>query len=515
MSHGFSQINTEIISVKICVNQWLIKKENMQEISDVRCPKDMNRNIMLSWDLSGVKRSLWMLGLPMCIMLGASLAAEQYLLVGGLLAILLVFVIFLFPYAGILLFLALTYARPQDYVPGIAGKPIILALMIVTLGCWLVRILIFRQREFVKAPQHFLLLGLLLIAMLSCIQVWLLAAKEALMDFLKIFLAYFLIVSLIDTREKFSVALWVMFAGTVYIAILGIFQHYGLAPGIAGIAPEGGRVQGFGIFDNPNYLAYGVAFMIPFALYNFYYSRFLPVKLFSLLIVFVVFLPCIYFTQSRGGLLCAALTISFSVFQDRKLRISLIGGLISVGIVFILLKTVAILGTVATYQDDDSAMGRVEAWRAGFDMLRTSPLFGVGYQQFREHWKITSHNSFVLVGSELGLIGLFVWIGLLYWSYKYLKAVIQNFGDTKIGWQKAYIKSLKASLLAFTLGSCFAALGYYMLLYLFHSLAVVTGQLYLPEDKRNEINQIRSKDLLTIGVIEVLVLCVWYVFPRL
>ena len=457
------------------------------------------------------------LGFVICLGVGGSLATEQYVLSLGLLAGLVAFAILLFPYVGVLLFLGLTYTRPQDYVQGIMGQPVILVLMGLTFGAWLIRILISRQREFFRAPQSFFLLAFMSVAVLSCIGIWLVYAKDYFIELSKVLLMYFLIVNLIDTRRKFGIALWVIFAGTIYISMLGIFQNYGIAPGIAGTLTESdfGRVKGFGIFDNPNYLAYGIAFMIPLALYACYYVRAWPVRLFSMVAISAIFLPCIYFTGSRGGLLCTALTICFCVFQDRKLKVSIAGGLISIGVIFILLNTIPVLGTVETYHDDASAMGRVEAWRGGFSMLMASPLLGVGYAQFEENWVRDSHNSFVEVGSELGLIGLFVWIGLLYFSYKYLRSVAQNLAGTTERRDIMYAKSLKASLIAFVCGSFFASLGYYMLLYLLHSLTVVAGQLYLPEKTRKEVNRIRSKDLFAIGGLEALVLCVWFIFPRM
>ena len=456
-------------------------------------------------------------GLPICLGIGISIAIEQYLFAFVLLAFLLAFAILLLPYLGLLLFLCLTYIRPQDTFPGLIGKPIIFMLLGLTIGCWLLRILIFRQREFVKVPQNLFFLALLPVVVLSCVPIWLLAAKDAFIDFSKILLIYFLIVNSIDTRRKFVVALWAMFLGTIYIAMLGTFQHYEIAPEIAGTTDDInlGRIQGFGIFDSANYLAYGVAFMIPFAIYSFYYSSSWPLKLFSLLAAFVVFLPCIHFTGSRGALLCAALTILFCLFQDRKLKIISIGVLISICVIFVLLRTIPVLGTVSAYKDDGSAMGRIEAWRGGFYLLRASPLLGVGYRNFMENWERAAHNSFVEVGTELGLIGLFVWIGLLYWSYKYLAAVIQDSDRSKAYQQKAYGKSLKAALFAYVIASFFASLGNYMLIYIFHSFAAVAGQLYLPEEKRKQISRILPKDLLAIGVIEIVVLCIWYISPRL
>ncbi len=486
----------------------------MQGVLDFRF---LSRYIHLPEKVYSIRHLLWILVILVCIVIGVSSATEQYHIAFGLFAVLLGIGIFLIPYSGILLFIALTYTRPQDHIKSLAGMPVILVVMSLTFGCWLLRLLLFRKREFVKTPHNLFLLGLVLTAMLSCVPIWLATAKDAFMDFFKILLAFFLMVNLIDTRRKLDIAVWVVLVGTVYIAALGILQYYGVAPEITGtILEENGglRIQGFGIFNNPNYLAYGVLMAIPIAIYAAYYSRFWLGKSLFLLIL-AVLLYCVYLTGSRGGLLSTVLTILFCILQDRKPRTILIGAFFGIAILLIMLKSVPGLETVRYYRDDGSAMGRVDSWKAGFDMLSASPLLGVGYKQYIDHWYLDSHNAFIEVGSELGFIGLFIWVGLFYWSYKYLRAAIQS--STGIGhrWQKAHNKSLKAILFAFAVGSCFASLSYYLLVYIFHSLAVVAGRLYTSEEKRKEISQIRLKDLLSIGGIGVAVLCTWYVFPRL
>ena len=73
-----------------------------------------------------------------------------------------------------------------------------------------------------------------------------------------------------------------------------------------------------------------------------------------------------------------------------------------------------VAGTLtAGYRDDASSMGRVEAWSAGMDMLRSHPLVGVGEGQFPEFHERDAHNSFVRAGAELGFFGLYSWVGML------------------------------------------------------------------------------------------------------
>jgi O-antigen ligase len=64
--------------------------------------------------------------------------------------------------------------------------------------------------------------------------------------------------------------------------------------------------------------------------------------------------------------------------------------------------------------EESSAAGRIDAWYEGMQMFLANPVFGIGQGDFTDHHILTAHNSFVLVFSELGLPGYFIWIAILY-----------------------------------------------------------------------------------------------------
>src|SRR5262249_54778872 len=121
----------------------------------------------------------------------------------------------------------------------------------------------------------------------------------------------------------------------------------------------------------------------------------------------------IFLTDSRGGMLALAA----AVFLLVRRRLGRIG---------IILGAVAALGFVAfgpsrmsqMSADEESAHGRVVAWQAGLEMIQSSPVWGVGEDQFVEHHNLTAHNSLVLCLAELGLLGTMFWIGLFYFALR-------------------------------------------------------------------------------------------------
>jgi O-antigen ligase len=63
---------------------------------------------------------------------------------------------------------------------------------------------------------------------------------------------------------------------------------------------------------------------------------------------------------------------------------------------------------------------RYDAWATGLDMWHHSPIYGVGARMFSEHHFLTAHNSYVLTLAELGLVGMFLFVAIIYLCMKTL-----------------------------------------------------------------------------------------------
>jgi O-antigen ligase len=66
-----------------------------------------------------------------------------------------------------------------------------------------------------------------------------------------------------------------------------------------------------------------------------------------------------------------------------------------------------------SFSKDASFEGRTEAWYAGLQMLKDSPIWGVGLGFFRDYHERVAHNSFVHCFAELGLVGYFLWLAVI------------------------------------------------------------------------------------------------------
>jgi hypothetical protein len=120
----------------------------------------------------------------------------------------------------------------------------------------------------------------------------------------------------------------------------------------------------------------------------------------------------VFMTQSRGGLVAALLVPGVYLLRRYGLKAAIPAGLVALPVVM--------LGGRSGEAADVSTTLRYEAWAAGLDMFKHSPIFGVGARQFTDHNYLTAHNAYVLTLSELGLPGMILFVTVIYLSVKAL-----------------------------------------------------------------------------------------------
>ena len=85
---------------------------------------------------------------------------------------------------------------------------------------------------------------------------------------------------------------------------------------------------------------------------------------------------------------------------------------VTVGFVFLVLGP----SRMTTFDSTEaSANMRFWYWSFGVELLFQHPIFGAGYGQFLElNHGMLAHNSFVQCFAELGLVGYFFWIEIMF-----------------------------------------------------------------------------------------------------
>lgn len=335
-----------------------------------------------------------------------------------------------------LLYILFTLVPPAEIVPELAPYNVMDVLGLLALVASLLGVIAGR-RPHLKAPQVYLLGGLVLWAMLSVVlaEGWFGGAVETLHVLAIRVFVFLLIVLNVDTRPRLAVVRWLILVCVWAFAVLGwasyvtdwehdrfIFSagpHADLDADEASEPPTESsdaeevqrpqvrRLKALGFLDDPNQFAQMLVASVPLLWLSWRGGR--PFR--NAVFVFLPAVPilvAIGLTKSRGGLVALAVLATFVIWQ--RARGPIIRGLIlfsglAMFPAFFLMERQTLL--------DDSAMGRVEAWSYGLQLLKMSPVWGSGFGTFIEGSELTAHNSFVLCFAELGLVGYSLWLGLL------------------------------------------------------------------------------------------------------
>jgi probable O-glycosylation ligase (exosortase A-associated) len=194
---------------------------------------------------------------------------------------------------------------------------------------------------------------------------------------------------------------------------------------------------------------------------------------------------------SRGGILGMAAILFYYVIRSRRfaLGITLIVAVVLLTSVFASSLFYERMGTLKDYAQEDSAMGRVYAWKAAVNMAKDKPLtgvgpghFGISYFDYRvdENIKMISPHSFYfqLLG-EMGFPGILVYLGLLYTAFRANSKYAQKARDApEIGRLGHLFLFLNLSWVAYLVAGAFLSTAYYPHVFVLAGLTVAAGRCF-------------------------------------
>ncbi|MFV1871984.1 MAG: O-antigen ligase family protein [Oleiphilus sp.] len=332
-----------------------------------------------------------------------------------------------------------------------------------------------KKRRF-DAPQNTLLFFLIPVILSAGIMNGIIStAIDSVVLFLTTILMPFLVVqNLINTQKKQQIVmLFLIFAAMVMVND-GMAQKASEAGvGWSGaMLSQGTRITYLGIFNDPNDLGMFLVMVMPLTLY--FYQRVAFVLKIPMLASSAFILYGIYLTNSRGALLGAMSQVGLWFFNRYGLKKSMILGLVAAPAALVVMSMFRAIDS-----EEASAEGRLEAWYEGFQLLFWKPVVGVGMGQFAEHHYLTAHNSFVLVFSELGLSGYYLWVAFLTFS-AYMLLVLWNKNvqgsifEAAPQAEKDIARTFTYSLLGYLVTCFFLSRSYTPMLYIFCAMFVAT-----------------------------------------
>jgi probable O-glycosylation ligase (exosortase A-associated) len=201
----------------------------------------------------------------------------------------------------------------------------------------------------------------------------------------------------------------------------------------------------------------------------------------------------IVFTYSRGALLGLAAVIAMTFLRAKhKILVVLIAVPLAAFVVLPLIpeQLVERAGTIRTYEDDSSAMGRIMAWGVAWNIAKNH-VFGAGFNLDYidvNRWLAytgevrlegvgikSAHSIYFQILGEHGFIGLFLFVGLILSTLIVLRhaRMAAESGDARDAWISRYAYALRSAMLGYMVSGAFLSLAYFDLFYLYVALAAI------------------------------------------
>lgn len=286
-------------------------------------------------------------------------------------------------------------------------------------------------------------------------------------EVLKILLGLILTASLLSNRERIHALMWVVTIS---------FGWYGVKGGIFTLLNGGAyRVNGpdATIIADNNQLAVALLVTVPIMNYLRLQSRHAVVR-WGLGMTMILTTAAALGSHSRGALL--ALAAGALVLWMRSRRKIIMGGVVAAcvlgGIAFMPAQWTARMDTIATYEEDASAMDRLKLWRSAFDLAVLRPLVGVGFRGTYQRNVMdlvapetdarAIHSIWFELLAEHGFPIFALWIGILLLSTWYAwQLPCMTAGRPDLAWARDLGLMVQVSIVAYVVGGSFLSLSYW------------------------------------------------------
>lgn len=315
------------------------------------------------------------------------------------------------------------------------------------------------------------------------------AAFEKLISVSKIYIPFILTLSLINTRYKLYCLIVTIGCSFGFIAFKGgVFAlAHGFSHRVWG--PPGTQYEG------NNEFALATIIAIPLLVLFFTETTNSLIKKFLLFAIPLCIASAIS-SWSRGALLALIGSGCYMLWGSRYKSVLI--PLTLLGIFFLIpylpQEWFSRMDTINTYETDQSAMSRIEVWTDGWNYAKDHPFLGSGF----EGWIFVSqrdwHSAYVEIFSEHGFIAFFIWLSMIIGSYISLiklPTITKNY--PALGWVSTYCKAIKASLIAYMIGSAFLGISYWDLLYHLIFISALIKKFALEELKNSQKINIENK----------------------
>lgn len=194
-------------------------------------------------------------------------------------------------------------------------------------------------------------------------------------------------------------------------------------------------------------------------------------------------------TSSRGALLgLIGMSVFLVVKSGKMVRLSIAAGIVAAATLSVMPdEWFQKMDTIGSYEEDSSAMGRINAWWFAFNLAVDRPVIGGGFNTFTRDLFRTyapdpndfhdAHSIYFEVMAEQGLVGFFIFLALGLTAYRCGSWVIRNAKfEPDLRWAANLAAMLQTSIVGYAICGAFLGHAYFDLYYHLIALLILTRQ---------------------------------------
>jgi len=385
----------------------------------------------------------------------------------------------------ILIFLIPLTAYKCVYEFRINQKMVLIFFVLIALTLWIINILL--KKEFTWCPTKInlpILLFILVITVSLFRSNYFYTSLSDCFLFLTYFILYFLVINNVENESNFDSFAKLFFITSFLISIYTILHYYGLIPYLREFGPVVSPI------GQKNWTSNYTALIFPIVFSFFSLEKIKRIKILYFLLLstnYVALMIC----QSRGIWISICVTLIIALYLIIKFSFSIIfkenkKWIILLLIIFIAITIIystdnplnisAITVTeraISTFNEKDPSINtRLLIWNTTLNMIKEKPILGSGIGSFKmnylnyqaEHLKDNpyyvkyysnareSHNEYLQIGAESGIIGLGIFLLIF---FIFFLMVIKNFNQEKDDRKKIIVFGLSLGVICFLIHSLF------------------------------------------------------------
>ncbi len=390
-------------------------------------------------------------------------------------------IILRYPHVGILMWSWVSYMNPHRYTWSFAYDfPVAMVIGIATLVSWLI------SRE----PKSFPLTGVTVLLGLLTVWISITTAVGIHPDLsypkwdrsMKILVMTFATLALIRGQGRINALVWVIVASVGFYGVKsGLWVLRGGASGGLAWGPPDS------FFQDNNALAMTLVMVMPLMHYLQLQAgqRWLRWAMGAAIILSAA---AVIGTYSRGAFVTGIVVAMFFLLKSRRRALLIPATLAVLAFVALVVPQQYFdrMETIRNYQEDGSAMGRIQAWTYAYRLALDRPLTGGGFNSYLDKNLFLSyvpeasesrafHSIYFEMLGDHGFVGLGLFLLILVLAYRCGSSIIRDArGQKNLSWAHDIASMLQISLVGYAVAGLFLNLAFYDLYYHLIALLVAT-----------------------------------------